>query len=113
MKHRKKLEQRTFLQDRFEILMKKQKTGKATFNELTELDEIVNKNAAIRERILEEMQGFNDPSNDLISDDILCGMKKQPNGLLAIIKSIINRLFILKSSFTLSFLYAGRCNLTF
>ena len=47
MSHRKPPERRTFLQDRLEILIKRQKTGKATFNELTELDAIVNRDPEI------------------------------------------------------------------
>ena len=61
MKHHKPLKQRTYIQDRFEILIKKQETGTASFNELTELDEIVNRNPTIREKILEEMQDFSGP----------------------------------------------------
>lgn len=70
MNHRKKLERRTFLQDRFEILIRRQEKGEATFNELTELDEIVNRDPAIREKILREsmlmegMDNFNEPAND-------------------------------------------------
>ncbi|ASU32925.1 hypothetical protein [Mucilaginibacter xinganensis] len=54
MGHRKPLERRTFTQDRYEILIKRQRSGKATFNELTELDEIVNRDPAIREIVLIE-----------------------------------------------------------
>jgi len=51
---RKKLERRTFSQDRYYILIKRQKSGKATFNELEELDEIVNRVPDIREKVLRE-----------------------------------------------------------
>ena len=54
MAQRKQLERRTFLQDRFEILIKRQKSGEATFNELTELDEIVNRDPEIREKVIRE-----------------------------------------------------------
>ena|SRR5271165_5035167 len=70
MNHRKKPERRTFLQDRFEILIKRQQTGEATFSELTELDEIVNRDPEIRDKIIREsmlMDGtdeFNEPSNN-------------------------------------------------
>jgi hypothetical protein len=47
-------ERRTFLQDRFEILIKRQKNGTATFNELTELDEIVNRDPELREKVFRE-----------------------------------------------------------
>lgn len=51
---RKKLERRTYSQDRYYILIKKQKAGKATFKELTELDEIVNRVPDIREKVIRE-----------------------------------------------------------
>lgn len=52
MSPHKKPERRTYLQDRLEILIKKQESGTASFNELTELDEIVNRDPAIREMII-------------------------------------------------------------
>lgn len=36
----------------------------ATFNELTELDAIVNRDPDIRESVLEEMQAINDPPDE-------------------------------------------------
>lgn len=51
---RKQLERRTYSQDRYYILIKRQKAGKATFNELTELDEIVNRVPDIREKVIIE-----------------------------------------------------------
>ena len=105
MKHDKKLEQRTFLQDRFEILIKKQKAGKASFNELTELDEIVNKHAAFRERILEEMHVPEGPPNNPTNENSVLEVKRQPVNLLSVIKSFVGRLFILKSSFSSPFPY--------
>lgn len=54
MSHRKPLIRRTFLQERYEILIKRQRDGKATFNELTELDDIVNRDPTIREIVLIE-----------------------------------------------------------
>jgi len=51
---RKKLERRTYSQDRYYILIKRQKAGVATLSELTELDEIVNRVPDIREKVLRE-----------------------------------------------------------
>jgi hypothetical protein len=51
---RRKLEQRTFSQDRYYILIKRQKSGEATFSELEELDEIVNRVPDIREKVILE-----------------------------------------------------------
>ena len=93
MKHNQKLEQRTFLQDRFEILIKRQKAGKATFNELTELDEIVNRNAAIREKILEEMQEFNGPASGPQQEDVFSLPKKPFRSLWSLVKSFISRFY--------------------
>jgi hypothetical protein len=95
MKHQKQLERRTFLQDRFDILIKRQRSGKATFNELTELDDIVNRDPAIRESILVEMQEINTPpDNDLpaIETPVTVSVKKQ--SLLEVIRGFINRLFV-------------------
>ena len=75
MNNGKQPERRTFLQDRLDILIKRQKTGKATFDELTELDSIVNSDPEIRKRIIfenlliEKMMDFNDPSNNLQKED--------------------------------------------
>jgi len=56
MKHEKPLIRRTFLQERFMILIERQQAGEATFAELTELDELVNRDPKLREIILEEME---------------------------------------------------------
>jgi hypothetical protein len=62
MSHRKPLIRRTFLQERYEILIKRQRDGKATFNELTELDDIVNRDPTIREIVL--IENYFMPDND-------------------------------------------------
>jgi len=103
----KKLKRRTFLQDRFEILIKKQQTGQATFNELTELDEIVNRDAFIREQILEEMQGFNGPAEGPQGEDTMLKVKKEPDSLITTIKSFFGRLFTIKSSFDIPLINIG------
>lgn len=87
MKHNKHLEQRTFLQDRFEILIKKQQAGTATFLELTELDDIVNRHATIRETILQEMREADGPPNTPVEDDARFAAKKQTGSLLSRLKS--------------------------
>lgn len=98
MSHRKPLERRTFSQDRYEILIKRQKSGKATFNELTELDEIVNRDPSIREKVLIENLFIND-SNDQDEQhsepvrDIIKPV--QHHSLLSKLKSIIGRIFFI------------------
>ena len=94
MKHHKQLERRTFTQDRFDILIKRQKSGKATFNELTELDDIVNRDPAIRESILEEMQSINEPPDLQKPDDTLSTPPIKRLSLLDKIIAFISRLFM-------------------
>ena len=55
---RKKLERRTYSQDRYYTLIKRQKAGQATFNDLVELDEIVNRVPDIREIVIREQFGI-------------------------------------------------------
>jgi len=99
MNHHKKPERRTFLQDRFEILIKRQQSGEATFNELTELDEIVNRDPVIRDRIIREnmlmegMDEFNEPSNKLDKEDNPFVPQVRRRTILNRIKSIIARIF--------------------
>lgn len=71
---RRKLERRTFSQDRYYILIKRQKEGTATFNELTELDEIVNRVPDIRQLVIKENFGEdeganNDPMSEPVNRD--------------------------------------------
>lgn len=93
MKYRKQLERRTFSQDRFDILIKRLQSGKATFNELTELDEIVNRDVTIRESILEGMQVINNPPEPPKQDDIIYDQPTKKLTLLDKILAFINRLF--------------------
>jgi hypothetical protein len=66
---RKKLERRTFSQDRYYILIKRQRAGKATFNELTELDDIVNRVPDIRNIVIRENFGDTSDEPDQPADD--------------------------------------------
>lgn len=63
MKPQKPLIRRTFLQERFMILIERQQAGEATFEELTELDELVNRDPKLRGIILEEMAEPTPPAN--------------------------------------------------
>jgi hypothetical protein len=104
MNNRKQPERRTFLQDRFEILIKRQKTGAATFSELTELDEIVNRDPEIREKVIretllmEEADKFSDPSNSSGTGDELYPRYIKQQSLPARIKTFFARIFISKIS---------------
>ncbi|MES2265978.1 MAG: hypothetical protein V4520_04420 [Bacteroidota bacterium] len=66
---------RTLSQERFEVLWKKRRNGRATLRDLTEMDEIINRDAGVRQFVLEEMESENDPKND---DMGMLDMMKQP-----------------------------------
>ena len=95
---RKKLERRTFSQDRYYTLIKRQKEGTATFNELTELDEIVNRVPDIRDLVIRENFGEEDNETDNPingpTDQKLISTTVTPHpNLLTRIKSWLNRNF--------------------
>ncbi|MBS1521181.1 MAG: hypothetical protein JST50_09300 [Bacteroidetes bacterium] len=96
---RKKLERRTFSQDRYYTLIKRQKEGTATFNELTELDEIVNRVPDIRDLVIRENFGEEDietdnPTNGPAGQELIStSITPHPN-LLTRIKNWLNRNFI-------------------
>lgn len=95
----KKLERRTYSQDRYYILIKRQKSGKATFNELTELDEIVNRVPDIREKVIMESffmddnEDFNEPLDNPDKKDNIYTKQAQNRNLLDRLRSFINRVF--------------------
>ena len=99
MAHRKQLERRTFIQDRFEILIKRQRSGKATFIELTELDEIVNRDPELREKVIresmlmEETEDFNGPASNPENSSATTLQKAKRQNLFGWIKSLVSRIF--------------------
>jgi hypothetical protein len=95
MSSHKKPERRTYLQDRLEILITKQKSGTASFNELTELDDIVNRDPAIREMIIMD-NFFPDDKNELDQPGEAPDPAIKPapyQSLLNRLKSLIDRIF--------------------
>ena len=95
---RKKLERRTFSQDRYYILIKRQKEGTATFNELTELDEIVNRvpnirDLVIRENFVEDDNETDTPTNDPLNKTPITTQPIPHQNLWARIKNWISRDF--------------------
>ena len=95
MKHQKGLRRVTFSQERFEILIKKQKNGEASFSDLVELDEIVNRVPDIRHIILEETEGTDTPTDEPGQQDIITLKEHKSQGLLNKIKAFFNQLFFL------------------
>jgi len=95
MKHQRGLRRVTFSQERFEILIKKQKNGEAKFSDLVELDEIVNRVPDIRHIILEEMEEIDTPNDEPRQQDIITVKENRSQGLLQKIKAFFNQLFFL------------------
>jgi hypothetical protein len=62
-KDNKYIIRRTLSQERFEVLWKKHVNGHSTLRDLTEMDEIINRDAGVRQFVLEEMES-KDPLND-------------------------------------------------
>ncbi|GAA3959194.1 hypothetical protein [Mucilaginibacter dorajii] len=94
MKHQKQLERRTFLQDRFDILIKRQRAGTASFNELTELDDIVNRDPAIRESILVEMQEGDNQKDDQLTEEYTTITPVKQQSWLEVMRGFIGRWFM-------------------
>jgi hypothetical protein len=96
---RKKLERRTYSQDRYYILIKRQKAGKATFKELTELDEIVNRVPDIRDIVIresfmgEDADDINTSQNDPGNSDSMSAQSAQHQNFWNRIRSFITRAF--------------------
>jgi len=92
LKHDKPLIRRTFLQERFLILIKKQEDASATFAELTELDEIINRDPKLTHIILEEMEGDDQPSNGPMAENFLRIKTGSSQNLAKRIKAFIKHL---------------------
>jgi hypothetical protein len=96
---RKKLERRTFSQDRYYILIKRQREGSATFNELTELDEIVNRVPDIRDLVIRENFGEDEsetdkPTNDPLNQNPATAIRHiQHQNIWSRVKNWLNRNF--------------------
>lgn len=87
------------MQERFDILIKKQRNGHATFNDLTELDDIVNRDPAIRESILEEMHCIDKTPESPDQPEIINIEHVKQLSLLEQLKAFINRLFIVETPY--------------
>lgn len=94
MKSNRPLIRRTFSHERFDILIKKQRNGYASFNDLTELDEIVNRDPEIRESILEEIQEQNKPTDGPLKHEIVIITNTRTRNFFEKAKEFMGRLFI-------------------
>lgn len=80
------------------MLWKKRSNGQATLKDLTEMDEIINRDAGVRQFVLEEMEG----KDNLNDDNDTQNMLQQPavihQSITDKIKAFFNRLFNIISS---------------
>lgn len=84
---------RTLSQERFEILWKKRGNGQATLRDLTEMDEIINRDAGVRQFVLEEMEGEDNPDNNSGYQDLMKQRAKIHQSFVDKIKAFFNNLF--------------------
>jgi hypothetical protein len=109
----KPLIRRTFSQDRYEILIKRQKSGKATFSELTELDELVNRDPEIRALVIWEnilMEDVGSQSGDSQAPETPA-VPGGPKNLFSRIKAFLFRFF--QNVQSLVFALSGQRSLLF
>jgi hypothetical protein len=96
---RKKLERRTFSQDRYYILIKRQRSGEATFSELEELDEIVNRVPDIREKvILENFYSDDEEGKKTPPVERLNPMPRKRKNFTEVIKAFFERIWQFNST---------------
>lgn len=93
---------RTISQERFEVLWKKRLNDKATLRDLTEMDEIINRDPSVRQFVLEEMESMNAPVDNNHLQDMLQQPVKTHHSFTYKIKSFFNRLFNSYSATNLS-----------
>lgn len=98
---RKKLERRTFSQDRYYTLIKRQRSGEASLHDLEELDEIVNRVPDIREQVIlenfynEEEEGQNTPPTDPLNT---VPQPPRRKSLIEVVQSFFHRLFAINEA---------------
>jgi hypothetical protein len=103
---RKTLERRTFSQDRYYILIKKQKAGTAKLDELVELDEIVNRVPDIREKVImenfmtDDPENLNTPNDNHKNNDEITIQQAQKRNLWNRIGTFLHRVFIVYAADT-------------
>jgi hypothetical protein len=98
---RKKIERRTFSQDRYYTLIKRQRSGEASLHDLEELDEIVNRVPDIRKQVIlenfysEEEEGQNTPPTNPMDTK---PHSPERRSWLEAIHSFFHRLFMMQET---------------
>src|ERR1700712_3659125 len=83
---------RTLSQERFEVLWKKRSNGQATLKDLTEMDEIIIRDAGVRQFVLEEMEGKDTLNDNNDIQDMLPQAAVAHQSVRDKIKAFFNRL---------------------
>ncbi|RYU92265.1 hypothetical protein EWM62_02180 [Mucilaginibacter terrigena] len=93
-KDNKYIIRRTISQERFEVLWKKRRNGEATLRDLTEMDEIINRDPSVRQFVLQEMESDKTTIDNTGRPNL---MQQQPvnqhHGIADKIKAFFNHLF--------------------
>jgi hypothetical protein len=84
---------RTISQERFEVLWKKRKDGAATLRDLTEMDEIINRDPSVRHFVLAEMEEGELPFDDHTQRKPPNQPSKLQQGLVSHASAYIKQLF--------------------
>ena len=84
---------RTLSQERFEVLWKKRRNGHATLRDLTEMDEIINRDEGVRQFVLEEMENEENPGNDVDFRDMFMVPVETHQSFANKLKTLFNKLF--------------------
>lgn len=80
------------------MLWKKRSNGQATLKDLTEMDEIINRDAGVRQFVLEEMEGKDNLNDHNDTQNMLQQPAVVHQSITDKIKAFFNRLFNIISS---------------
>jgi hypothetical protein len=97
---------RTISQERFEVLWDKRRNGQATLRDLTEMDEIINRDPSVRQFVLHEMESDSTTTDNTGQQDMLQQPVHLPQSFMGRLKKLFNKLF---NSFIVSVLPIANC----
>lgn len=85
---------RTVSQERFEVLWTKRRNGQATLRDLTEMDEIINRDEGVRQFVLGEMESEDNPTrNNNDFQNTLQNKQVVQHSFSEKVKAFLNKLF--------------------
>jgi hypothetical protein len=93
---------RTISQERFEVLWDKRRNGQATLRDLTEMDEIINRDPSVRQFVLTEMETDSTFTDNTGPQDLLQQPVHLHQSFTDKLKKLFNKVF---NSFSHSLIY--------